>query len=310
MESVETSKFGVKVRGHFVQLVSLRFRGEHPVHVAVLQPEDNAGWQTLGFLEAGELSDVAVPSEVVELAAGAIAKARKGQISMKSRDAVQSVAEKFQRGPDLYTKVFTQFERLAESYRGHEGTPRPILFCDLSCGVSDGAIATLDRAVLGATRRRSAGGSGQVSEDAFSAFFTDPKESHRIIGKTRVDTHMKGLYTEGKYKAEGFEPVPKPADVKSMEDECGKPLPVTLTLLGSVEREGKYYLTFPETTTLKVSLKGENAKRYEELKKDFPHPPAPNTPTPTHTIQDFQGHHRSDIARTMLFPRILSFPKV
>ena len=108
-----------------------------------------------------------------------------------------------------------------------------------------------------------------------SIVFADPKDAHRIIGQARRDIHMKALYTEGKYKADGFEPVPKPADIKSMEEECGKPLPVNFTILGSVEREGKHYLTFPETTTLKVTLKEAMAKRYEEIKKGFPPPPAP-----------------------------------
>ena len=297
-EGGEASKFCGQVCGRFVQRVSLRFRGSLPVHAAVLQPEGGSGWQSLGFLEAGELSDLELPVDVVELAAGSVSKARKGQIGMKSRSAVaaRSVSEKDQRGPDLYSKLYAQFERLGEAYRSSEGASRPILFCDLTAGVGDSAIAILDRAV--ARRRQSASGSGPAGgsgsaggsgngpscEDSVAAFFTDPKEAHRIIAMTRRDIHMTRLYTDGLYRADGFEPVQKPADLKTMEDECNAPLPIKHEFLASVHRDGKYYLIFPEVSSLSVMLTGENAKTYEELRKGFPLPPAPRVTQSTSSV--------------------------
>ena len=247
------------------------------VHACVLQPEDHAAWQTLKFLEEGEISDVAMPGNVVELGGGAISKARKGQISMKPRSTASGQAEKFQRGPDLYSKLYAEFQHLSASYGRDEGTIRPILLIDMSHGVADSALALLDRAVAAAAQRRSAGGSAQVSStaDPVHGLFADPKDSNRVVGKARRDAHIKGLYLEGKFKADGFDPVSKPADIKSMEEECGKPLPVGFSVLASVEREGKHFLTFPEAEALKVNLKGTLRKKYDDLRKDFPPPPPP-----------------------------------
>ena len=117
-----------------MQTVSFRFKGGKVVHASVLQPVGVAAWQSLNFLESGEISEVELPTKVVEMVAGSIAKARKGQVVFKDRNGTQKSNEQFQRGPDLFTKVYADMEQLSKSYARDEGKPRPMVLCDMAHG--------------------------------------------------------------------------------------------------------------------------------------------------------------------------------
>ena len=256
-----------------MQTVSFRFKGGKVVHAAVLQPIGVVAWQSLKFLEIGEISDVELPTKVVEMVAGSIAKARKGQVVLKDRRGTQKSNEQFQRGPDLFTKIYADMEQLSKSYARDEGKPRPMVLCDMAHGPGDSSTAMMQRVIAS----RSAGGSGTSAdaEEVVFGFFVDQKELHHHVAKARRDETIKTKYADGTFKVIGFTPLPLPADVEAMEKEAEQPLAASMSTLTSVQRDGKHYLVIPEESALSFKLEGDLKRKFDQVKRDFPPPPPP-----------------------------------
>jgi len=257
-----------KAPGRFTQVVSLRFKGGSSVHALVLQLVDHAAWQSLKLLENGEISDLESPSQIVEMAAGSIAKARKGQIVMKDRGASHNASEKFQRGLDMYTKLYADLEQHSKSYQRDEGSARPILFCDLAHGPGDSSTAMMQRCMA----KHSAAGS---EDKLVFGLFADPKEMHHHVATARRDQAVKKQYVDGTFKVSGFEPVPVLADLRGMRTKAEKPLGIALAVLSTVERDGKHHVVLPEESALQFKLQGVHKAKFEKLKQEFPPPPPP-----------------------------------
>ena len=262
-----------KVPGRFVQVVVFRFKGGTCVHALVLQPIDHAAWQSLKLLEDGEMSELDVGNMVVEMGAGSVAKARKGQVVMKDRSVSHSANEKHQRGTDLYTKFFADLEQHAVSYEREEGAARPMLFCNSADGSGDSSTAMMKRCMT----EHMAGASGAGTRIAKLVFglFLDPKDAHYHVATARRDMTIKTEYTEKRFKVEGFEPVPETAELRDLRTEAQRPLGVTMAVLSNVEREGKHYLIMPDEDALHFKLAGAQKEKFNKLKQDFPPPPPP-----------------------------------
>ena len=254
--------------GRFTQWVSLRFKGASPVQVLVLQPIEHAAWQSLRWLENGEMSELELSSQIVGMVAGSVAKARKGQVVMKDRSGSHSANEKCQRGTDMYTKFYADLEQHAKSYEREEGAARPILFCDVAHGPGDSSTAMMQRCMV----QHSA---AARQDKLVFGLFADPKEMHHHVATARRDQAIKKEYMESRFKVEGFEPVPVPAELRDVRTEVQKPLGITMAVLSNVERDGKHYLVLPEESTLQFKLEGPQKIKFDKLKQDFPPPPPP-----------------------------------
>ena len=260
-----------KKEGRFGQPVVFRFKGgATPVKAVGIQPVNDSIWQVMRLFEFGELTDIEPPSKVVDMLAGVAAKARKGDLVLVDKGTAKHEHAKYQRGVDLFSRLYDDLQHASEMYTRDDGKPHPIMFIDLTSWTGDSISAMLRRSV--AAQRAGA------KKSLVYALFSDCKDVHVQVSKARRDIDVRSDYTEGRLKIDGFDPLPLPEDIKSLQGEVQKPWQTSLSVLSTTERDGQYYLTMPDVANLSFQSTPAVEKRLAELRKDFPAPPAAKRP--------------------------------
>jgi hypothetical protein len=97
-----------------------------------VQPARNSVWQHMSLITDLQLGGIGLPQEVVDLAAGSAAKARKGELEMKSPGSVAHHNSKHQRGTEFFSKLFGDIQKAANSLSAEDSKPHPVLFVDMT----------------------------------------------------------------------------------------------------------------------------------------------------------------------------------
>ena len=129
----------------FGQPIVLRFKGTRTVKGVGVQPIADSIWQATSMFGAGELADIAPPKEVVDLVAGAAAKARKGDVAVVALDVVKHPHCQYRRGTDIFVKIFDHAESACETFSKRDGKPHPALFLDSTSWGGDSICAAAER---------------------------------------------------------------------------------------------------------------------------------------------------------------------
>ena len=254
----------------FGQPIGLRFKGGKVVRAVGVQPVSDSVWQATAMFGTGELSDINAPKDVVDLVPGAAAKARKGEVSMATVDTAKHPHAAFQRGVDLFAKIFADVQSAADAFAREDGKVHPVLFVEATSGLGDSICALAERAISA----RKAG----AAKNLVHGIFFDTKDVHRHVTLARRNNSVRAHYTDGRLKVEGFDPVPLPDDLRSLREEVKKPIEASMSVLSTAERDGAHYLVVPEPSSLAFKATPIVEQRLAELRKEFPPPPPAKRP--------------------------------
>ena len=114
----------------YAEAVTLKYVNKQVLRAVGSQPSANSVWQHCQLFRDLGLSGIQPPAEVVDIGPSTASKARQGLMTMSAAQSCVNRLSRNQRGPHLFSAIFSDVQGAADALSAEDGKRHPVLLVD------------------------------------------------------------------------------------------------------------------------------------------------------------------------------------